>query len=114
MQTFDGGHVDEHMRNNNLPYPRWQACYRDALVELDQDKLLERVREAERAIGDRLEVLPSSREAPMEMQAIRDALANLRCLKRETLGASDRSKSDVDRQPFSEIDPETGKKAEGG
>jgi len=111
---FDGGPVGDHMMNNDLPYPRWQACYRDALVELDQDKLIERVREAERAIGDRLEVLPSSCETLMEMQAIRDALANLRCLKRETLGASDRSKSDVDRQPFSEIDPETGKKAEGG
>jgi len=48
------------------------------------------------------------------MQAIRDALANLRCLKRETLGASDRSKSDVDRRSFSEIDPASGKKAEGG
>ena len=106
--------MGDHKMKNDLPYPRWQACYRDALIELDQDKLIERVREAERAIGDRLEVLPSSRETLKEMQAIRDALANLRCLKRETLGASGCSKSDVDGRSFSEIDPATGKKAEGG
>ena len=104
--------MDEHM-NNDLPYPLWQACYRDALIELDQDKLIERVREAERAIDDRLKALSSSRETLMEMQAIQDALANLRCLKRESLGTSDRSKSNVYRRLFSEIGPRTGNKAQG-
>lgn len=105
--------MDEHMMNNDLPYPGWQACYRDALIELDEDKLIERVRQAERAIVDRLEALPSCRESLMELQAIEDALANLRCLKRETVASSDPLTSDVYRRSFSEIRPGIGKKAQG-
>lgn len=105
--------MSEHMMSYDLPYPRWQTCYRDALIELDQDKLMERVRQAERAIVDRLEALPSCRESLMELQAIEDALANLRCLKRETLEASARLKSDVYCQSFSGISPGTGKKDQG-
>ena len=105
--------MSERMMSNDLPYPRWQTCYRDALIELDQDKLMERVRQAERAIVDRLEALPSCRESLMELQAIEDALANLRCLKRETSDTSGRSKSDVYCQSFSGISLGTGKKDQG-
>lgn len=80
--------MQEHMKKD-LPYPRWQGSYLDALIELDLDMLRERVREAERAIRDRLQILPRSRESLTELQAIADALANLRCLKRETVGYSD-------------------------
>ena len=80
--------MEEHLFED-LPYPRWQASYRDALVELDHDKLMERVNQAESAIFDRLQTLPPSSESLMERQAITDALANLRCLKRETLGFLD-------------------------
>jgi hypothetical protein len=75
--------MEEHSVEN-LPYPDWQAMYRDALIELDHDKLKKRVREAESAIIDRLQTLPPRPESLRERQAIRDALANLRCLKRET------------------------------
>lgn len=75
--------MEEHIVEN-LPYPHWQATYRDALIELDQDKLKKRVSEAESAIIDRLQTLPPSPESLRERQAIADALANLRCLKRET------------------------------
>lgn len=105
--------MDEYMVINDLPYPRWQSCYRDALIELDQDKLVERVRQAESAIVDRLEALPSCRESLMELQAIEDALANLRCLKRETVEASERSKSDVFGRSFPGISPGAGKKDQG-
>jgi hypothetical protein len=67
----------------NLPYPHWQATYRDALIEVDQDKLKKLVSEAESAIIDRLHSLPPRPESLRERQAIVDALANLRCLKRE-------------------------------
>ena len=76
--------MDEHLQED-LPYPRWQVSYRDALVELDRDKLIERVSQAESAIFARLQALTPSSESLMERQAIGDALANLRCLKRETL-----------------------------
>jgi hypothetical protein len=80
--------MEEHTMEN-LPYPRWQAAYRDALIEFDQDKLTKLVSEAESAIIDRLQTLSPSPESLMERQAIADALANLRCLKRETPGVSD-------------------------
>lgn len=87
-QTFEKGDDMEDHIIEALPYPQWQACYRDALIELDHDKLKDRVRQAESAIVDRLQTLAPSRESLMERQAIADALANLRCLKRETFGVS--------------------------
>ena len=80
--------MEEHPMEN-LPYPGWQAAYRDALIELDLNKLTKLVGEAESAIIDRLQTLPPSAESVMERQAIADALANLRCLKRETPELSD-------------------------
>jgi hypothetical protein len=80
--------MEEHLLED-LRYPHWQVSYRNALVELDHDKLMERVSQAESAILDRLQTLPPSGESLMERQAIADALANLRCLKRETLGFLD-------------------------
>lgn len=79
-----GPNMEEH-----LLYPRWQLSYRDALVELDHDKLMERVSQAESAILNRLQTLPASGESLSERRAIADALANLRCLKRETPGFLD-------------------------
>lgn len=98
--------MNEPAINNDLPYPIWQACYRDALVELDHDKLIERVRQAELAIVNRLETLRSSRESLMELQAIEDALSNLRCLKRETAGTPERSKFEIYRRSLSEVSHE--------
>lgn len=80
--------MEEHTAEN-LPYPGWQASYRDALIELDQDKLTKRVKDAESAIIERLQVLPATPESLMERQAIADALASLRCLKREAPGFPD-------------------------
>lgn len=105
--------MDESAMNNDLPYPIWQGCYRDALVELDHEKLVERVREAELAIVYRLETLRSSRESLVELQAIEDALANLRCLKRETETTSEHSKFEIYRPSLSEIGPEVGNKSQG-
>jgi len=75
--------MEEHSVEKT-PYPHWQARYRDALIEVDRDKLKKLVSEAESAIVDRLQTLPPSPESRRERQAIVDALANLRCLKRET------------------------------
>lgn len=99
--------MNEPAINNDLPYPVWQACYRDALIELDHDKLIERVRQAELAIVDRLETIRSNRESLIELQAIEDALANLRCLKRETAGTPEGSKFELYRRSLSEVSSET-------
>lgn len=68
----------------NLQYPEWQKPFQDALVELDKEKLQERVVAAEAAIFNRLQTMSSTRE---ERQAMEDALASLCYLKRESLGS---------------------------
>jgi hypothetical protein len=54
---------------SELRYPEWQKPYDDALLELNPEKLVQRVNEA---------------DSRMEAQAIEDALNALRVLKNET------------------------------
>ena len=68
-------------------YPEWQNQYRAALVELDRKKLLERVTAAETAIFNRIQALLRDPDHAAERQAIQDALANLRVLRRDNLGS---------------------------
>ena len=73
----------------NIPYPEWQNENAAALVELDRDKLPQRVAAAEAAIFNRLQAISQSSDHRAEHQAIEDALAALRVLKRENLGFPD-------------------------
>jgi hypothetical protein len=70
-------------------YPKWQACYQAALLELDPEKLPQRVEAAETTIFARLQDLAFSSNSDAERQAIEDALASLRVLKREILAFPD-------------------------
>jgi hypothetical protein len=67
-----------------LRYPGWQKTYRDALLELNPQKLVHRVNEAERAILLRLQEIRIGSDTRMEAQAIEEALNGLRVLKNET------------------------------
>jgi hypothetical protein len=69
-------------------YPQWQNEYAAALVELDREKLPERVAAAEAAIFNRLQVISQSSDHQVERQVIEDALAALRVLKRDEMGAN--------------------------
>ena len=70
-------------------YPEWQPEHQAALLELDCKKLRERVAAAETAIFNRLQAISHSSDAHAERQAIEDALASLRVLKRDNLGFPD-------------------------
>jgi hypothetical protein len=70
-------------------YPEWQHQYHAALLELDHKKLLEQVTAAETAIFSRLQALSHTSDSHAERQAIEDALASLRVLKKEGLGFPD-------------------------
>ena len=74
-----GDHQDD------LEYPDWQRPVQAALVELDKDKLKERVAAAEVAIFERQQAISQSRDHHAEREAIEYALANLRVVKREIL-----------------------------
>ena len=76
--------ADANPPSPNIFYPEWQHEFRAALLELDRKKLLERVTAAETAIFNRIQAI--SPEHAAERQAIEDALANLRVIRRENLG----------------------------
>ena len=60
----------------------WQQRYQAALLECDPTKLPERIEEAHRAIEKYMDVVGPNC-TPAERQALADALANLRVLRRE-------------------------------
>ena len=80
--------VAENYVTDSFPYPEWQKPCQAALVELDRTKLQERIAAAEAAIVSRLNATSAAPISPAERQAIADALATLRVLKRECLGSS--------------------------
>jgi hypothetical protein len=81
--------ADPNSSSSEIVYPEWQREYRAALMELDPQKMLERVTGAETAIFKRLQTISRSADNHAERQAIEDALTGLRVLKRENLGFPD-------------------------
>jgi hypothetical protein len=72
-----------------IVYPEWQKEFQAAILELNREKLADRVVTAERAISKRLQALSRSSDSGSERQAIEDALSSLRLLKRNELGFCD-------------------------
>ncbi len=83
-----GSLIMEDLVMEGMQYPEWQKLCQDALVELDKDKLPERVAAAEAAIVSRLQAMKVGDDSLKERQALADALATLRVLKRESIGYS--------------------------
>jgi hypothetical protein len=78
--------IDE---NSRILYPEWQPEYHAAIVEPNHENLSARVMAAETAIFNRLQSISQSSHYQAERQAIEDALASLRVLKRDRLGFPD-------------------------
>jgi hypothetical protein len=72
-------------QQDDLEYPDWQRPVQEALVELDTEKLKERVAAAEAAIFERQQAISQSRDHHAERESIEYALASLRVVKKETL-----------------------------
>jgi hypothetical protein len=81
--------MDPSSPSSKILYPEWQAEYQAALLELDPKRLFERVTAAETAIFNRLQAMSHNSDRQAERQAIEDALAALRVLKRHNLGFPD-------------------------
>ena len=79
----------EQGSSRKILYPDWQQEYQVALLELDPQKLSERIANAETAIFKKLQDIAQSPNHEAERQAIEDALASLRTLKTENLGFPD-------------------------
>ncbi len=81
--------ADIRRSSPNIVYPEWQPEYQAALLELDTEKLRERVAAAETAIFNRLQAISHGSNHTGERQALEDAFASLRVLKRDNLGFPD-------------------------
>jgi hypothetical protein len=77
--------MTDQENSQDLECPVWQKLCREALIELDPDKLKERVAAAEAAVFMRSQELAHSSDAQAERQALRDATSSLRFLKRDVL-----------------------------
>ena len=77
---------------SNLRFPDWQLSYQAALLEVDPQKLLERVKAAETAIFLRQQAMVHSSDGHVERQAIADAMRALRFIQVEKLGYPDWNK----------------------
>jgi hypothetical protein len=75
--------ADTSFPSPSVLYPEWQPEYQAALLGR------ERVAAAETAIFNRLQAISQGSNHTAERQAIEDALASLRVLKRDNLGFPD-------------------------
>ena len=66
----------------DLLYP-WQHEYREALVEIDAERLAERIVTAEKVINARQKTLAVESRFTPEWQALEDAAISLAILRRE-------------------------------
>ena len=74
----------ETKTDEDIRYAEWREPYQQALLELDQKKLSERIAAAETAVSNRLRALAGDSNHHAERQAIDDALSSLRVLKRNS------------------------------
>ena len=77
--------TETHKRHvQDLKYSSWQKPYLDAMLEMNPDRLQDRVASAEAAIQLRLRELADSPDSQAERQCLTDARNGLLVLKKET------------------------------
>jgi hypothetical protein len=64
-------------------YKQWEQIYAEAMLEIDERKLENRIDVAMTVLGDSLQKLGESPQNMREKQAIQDALRTLRLLRKE-------------------------------
>ena len=73
------------LSDGELKYPKWQGEFQESMVELDREKLCEKMKKFENAVFVRLKELASSSDHRNEREAIADAASTLRLLKKDKL-----------------------------
>ncbi len=73
----------KNLSDSELKYPSWQTPLRRALLEGNPEKLAKKIREVEARMSERLLEMAPDPERRDERQAIVDAAAILRVLKKE-------------------------------
>lgn len=84
---FDIDTFETEFSSENLQYPKWQKPLQEAFLELNKDRLKQRIITAEFAVHSRLRNLANEPGNNPERQALVDALSSLRVLKQDDLSA---------------------------
>ena len=77
------------MSNKELKYSKWQPEFEEAIVELNPERLADKIKQFELAVFVRLHELAGDSDHHDERQAIADALSTLREVKRNKLSYPD-------------------------
>ena len=72
-----------------MKYSKWQPEFEQAIIELDSERLAEKIKQFELAVFVRLQDLACNSDHHDERQAIADALTTLRAMKRDKLSYPD-------------------------
>ncbi len=72
-----------------MKYPEWQGPLEELSLELDREKLAEKIQKVETLLIKRLQQLRQVKDGRREEEAIKEALPNLRIIKRDKLGFPD-------------------------
>ena len=77
------------MTDGKLKYPSWQTPLQEAILELEHEKVAERIQEVENLIFERLQALSYDTDHHDERQALADATFILSRLKKDKLSYPD-------------------------
>jgi hypothetical protein len=77
--------ASEYLSSRSQRFPAWQPAYEAVLTEADTYALFKLVEVAEAAVLTRRAALEGSADHHSERQAMEEALANLRVVKRDRL-----------------------------
>jgi len=77
------------LSNTELKYPKWEHQFQEVVLELNGEKLVAKIQTLETAIFVRLQELKSDSDHHSERQAIADALATIRVLKKNKVSRPD-------------------------
>jgi hypothetical protein len=70
---------------SGLPYPEWQKTVQAALIEVDEERLQQKVADAEAVIFQRLQELGNASDSNGERLALEEASRSLLVVKKEIL-----------------------------
>jgi hypothetical protein len=77
------------MSDRESRFLEWQAPLQELILELDREKLTQKVLAVEALVFERLQRPFEGSEGRSEREALRDALSVLRAIKRDRLGFPD-------------------------
>lgn len=91
-QTYrvdNGQRRNQPMSDGALKFPEWQTPLQEVILELDHEKLTEKMQKLETLLSERFQELQRESGSQAEQQALNDALSTLRIIKRDKLGFPD-------------------------